>query len=270
MIIDAHLHVWSDDTARYPLHQPTRCPGSTEFLLEQMDAAGVDKAVIVQPINYLYDNSYVADSMRRYPGRFAAVGLIDHKAADAPDRLERLVREDGFGGLRLHLGREPDPSVLAAPERDPLWERSRELGTSFIVFGSPAGLPAIMPIVARHPDIPVVIDHLGSVPVDEGPQGPLLENVIRFAQYPNVYVKVSNMNRMSKAPYPHADTFEIVRRVYDAFGPQRLMWGTDFPFVMESCGYEPALDLVRKHLEFLTEDDKSWILGRTAAQVWRF
>lgn len=269
VIIDSHLHVWSDDEARYPFATRLRRPGSVELLLDEMERAGVDKAVIVQPINYLYDNRYVADCLRRFPGKFAAVGLIDYKAPDAPDRLERLVREDGFGGIRFHLSREPDPAVLAAPERDPLWERARQLGACFIVLGTAERLPFLEPIIDRFPDVPVVIDHFGHVPVDEEPPRPLLGNLLRLARYPNVYVKVSNMNGMSKEPYPHRDAARIFRLVYDQFGPQRLMWGTDFPYVLDSCGYGPALALVRDHADFLTDEDKAWILGRTAAKVWK-
>lgn len=270
MIIDSHLHVWSDDATPYPFHQPPRRPGSVELLIDTMTDAGVEKAVIVQPINYLYDNRYVADCLKRYPGRFAAVGLVNPHAPDAPDQLERLVREDGFGGMRLHLAREEDPSVLAAPERDPLWRRSEELGTCFIVLGQASMLPALEPIIARFPGVPVVIDHLGKVTVDEAYPQPELGNLLHLAKLPNVYVKVSNMNGMSQEPYPHADTFSIVRQVYDAFGPKRLMWGTDFPYVLDSCGYVPALNLVKEHLDFLSGDDKEWILGKTAASLWKF
>ncbi len=270
MIIDSHLHVWSDSNEPYPFHKTPRRPGSVELLIDTMNEAGVDKAVIVQPSNYLYDNRYVAESMRRYPGRFAGVALVDPHAVDAPDQLERLVREDGFGGMRLHLAGEADPRVLAAPKQDPLWQRSQELGTCFIVLGPPGALPALEPIIARFPGVPVVIDHLGKVAVDEPTPRPHLGNVLRLSQYPNVYVKVSNMNGMSKEPYPHKDTFDIVRRVYDAFGPRRLMWGTDFPYVLDSCGYAPALNLVKEHLDFLTDDDKTWVLSGTAASIWRF
>lgn len=270
VIIDSHLHVWSDDTERYPFVRTPRRPGSVELLLQTMDDAGVDKAVIVQPSNYGHDNRYVADCLRRYPGRFAAIGLIDVKAPDAPDQLERLVREDGFNGVRFHLASDAAPAELASPERDPLWQRAEALEASFIVLGLPERLPLLEPIIARFPKVPIVIDHLGKVEVDETPPHQGLTNLLNLAQYPKVYVKVSNMNGMSQQPYPHTDTFDIVRKVYDAFGPRRLMWGTDFPYVLDSCGYRPALELVQKHLDFLSDEDKAWILGKTAASIYTF
>ena len=107
MIIDAHLHVWSDDFERYPFAEgiDKKEGASVELLNETMEEAGVDKAVIVQPAYYLYDNRYVAECLRRFPGKFAAIGLMDRHAPDAPDQLQRLVEEDGFAGLRIHLSR---------------------------------------------------------------------------------------------------------------------------------------------------------------------
>ena len=93
MIIDTHLHVWSDDFSRYPLAEGRQAgeAAPAELLNETMAEAGVDKAVIVQPIYYLYDNRYVAECLRRFPGKFAAIGLVNRHAPDAPDQLERLV-----------------------------------------------------------------------------------------------------------------------------------------------------------------------------------
>ena len=124
MIIDTHLHVWSDDFSRYPFADGSQAAegAPVELLNETMAEAGVDKAVIVQPIYYRYDNRYTAECLRRFPGKFAAIGLVDRQAPDAPDQLERLVREEGFGGLRIHLGRVDDPAEWAAPDQDPIWQ----------------------------------------------------------------------------------------------------------------------------------------------------
>jgi len=274
VIIDSHLHVWSDDESLYPYGEVSRpetgARASVELLNEHMAEAGVEKAVIVQPIHYLYDNRYVADCLARFPGRFAAVCLVDPKEPAAPDQLEELVRGRGFGGMRLHLSRQEDPSALAASDQDPLWRRVEELSVCLIVLGRATELPALEPIVDRFPDVKVVLDHLGGPPVGEEPTHPLLGNVLRMARYPNVYVKVSNMNRISKVPYPHRDTHDMVRRIYDAFGPERLMWGTDFPHVLTAGGYVHALELVRDELDFLTNEDKDWLFSRTVRKVWKF
>ena len=272
MIIDTHLHVWSDDFGTYPFAdgRSDREAAPVELLNDTMAAAGVDRAVIVQPIHYLYDNSYVAACLRRFPGKFAAVGLVDRQAPDAPDQLERLVKEDGFGGLRIHLSRPDDPAEWAAPDQDPIWQRAQDLGVGFISHGSAALLPALEPIIARFPEVSLVLDHIGGAPTDEEPPFPLLSNVLKLARYPRVYVKFTPQAHKSKMPFPHQDTFAAFRRIYDAYGPQRLMWGTNFPGVLKGTGYGPALDLFLKHMDFLSSADKEWLFYRSALQVWSF
>ena len=272
MIIDTHLHVWSDDFDRYPFAEGrTAAEGApVELLNETMMKAGVDRAVIVQPIHYLYDNRYVADCLKRFPDRFEAIGLIDRHAPDAPDRLQRLVQEDGFSGLRIHLARPDDPAEWAAPDQDPIWCRAEELGACFIVYGPAALLPAVAPIIARFPNVKVILDHVGGAPMDEDPPYPLLSNVLKMAEYPNVMVKLTPQPHKSKEPYPHRDTFPTFRRIYDAFGPRRLMWGTNFPGVLRGVGYLPALELFRTHMNLLTEEDKEWLFHKTARTVWNF
>ena len=133
MIIDTHLHVWSEDFSRYPFADGSKAADEgapVELLNDTMDEAGVDKAVIVQPIYYRFDNRYVAECLRRFPDRYAAIGLVDRHAPDAPDQLERLVREDKFGGLRIHLARADDPAEWAAPDQDPIWRRAEDLGSA--------------------------------------------------------------------------------------------------------------------------------------------
>ena len=272
MIIDSHLHVWSDDQDRYPFEggRKDAAPGSTELLLETMHEYGVDKAVIVQPIYYLYDNSYVADSLKKYPGKFAAMGIMDRHAPDAPEQLEKLVVEDGFSGLRMHLGRPDDPAEWAAPDQDPIWRKAEELGASFLSFGPADKLPAVEPIIARFPGVKVVLDHIGGAPTNEEEPAPILGNVLKMAQYENVYVKFSPQPHKSDEEYPHRDSLPALQKIYEAFGRERVMWGTDFPHVLLGMGYGPALDLFRKHMDFLSAEDKEWLFGKAASSVWNF
>ena len=271
MIIDSHLHVWSNDTDRYPFAgKGTTEPGSAELLLETMEKAGVDKSVIVQPIHYLYDNRYVADCLKKFPGCFSAMALMDRHGPDAADQLDKLVTEDGFEGLRMHLSRPDDPAEWAAPDQDPIWRKAEELGSSFLSFGPPELLSAIEPIIARFPGVKVILDHLGGAPFDEEEPYPLLNHVLNFAKYPNVYVKFTPQAGKSKEEYPLRDTHDVYHRIYDTFGPERLMWGTDFPHILRNIGYQRGLDLFREHLPFLDDNDKEWLFSKTALSIWKF
>ena len=150
MIIDSHLHVWSDDPTRYPwAGKGTTEAGTAELLLETLAVSGVDKAVIVQPIHYVYDNTYVADCLKKYPKRFSAMAIMDRHAPDAVEQLENLVTVDGFEGLRMHLAR-PDvehrdvehhrprlpPAEAEVPDRDCLFGISRRQKSILVLSSS--------------------------------------------------------------------------------------------------------------------------------------
>ena len=272
MIIDSHLHVWSDDPERYPwAGEGSTEAGTVELLLETMAKNRVAKACIVQPIHYRYDNRYVADCLARYPTRFSAIAIMDRSAPDAVERLERLVTEDGFEGLRMHLARADDPAEWAASDQDPIWRKAEELGACMLSFGPAAKQPAVEPIIARHPGVKVILDHLGGAPTrGEEPPFPLLQKVLNLARYPNVYVKFTPQVGQGTAIYPFADQHAVYQRIYDAFGPQRLLWGTDFPHIFRTIGYRLGVDLFRRHMAFLTEEDKQWLFAKTALSIWKF
>ena len=123
-------------------------------------------------------------------------------------------------------------------------------------------------MAARFPGINILLDHLNGLPLDPEKQAPLIEATIRLAKYPNVHVKVSNVQGKSQVDYPFADTYDLIQRIYDLYGPQRLLWGTDFPGVMAKCGYANAVELVRTHIPFFTEEDKEWLFHKTAEKVF--
>ena len=186
MIVDTHLHVWSSDYNTYPMEggRTSNENGSVEFLNTRMAEAGVDKAVIVQPIHYLFDNSYVSDTLKRFPGKFAAIGLVNQFEPGASDRLETLVTEHGFSGLRIHLSRPDHTSMWAGPDQDPIWDRAAKLGASFISHGPSSLYPDIEPIIARHPDVPIALDHNGGAPRIEDPPYPGMRPVLDLAKVP--------------------------------------------------------------------------------------
>jgi len=270
-IVDSHLHVWSGDYATYPFVEgrAEAEPATGEMLIDTMDAVSVDAAVIVQPAHYLYDNRYVTDCLRRFPDRFAAVGLVDQQAPDAIDRLDELL-DAGFEGLRIHLAsRVDDPAQWATPDQDALWRRMADAKASFCVFGPSKHLPAVESIIARHPDVRIVLDHLGGSPAPtDDVEGHGLQLALGLAQYPQVSVKLTPQGHKSSEPYPHSDLFDLYRKYYDAYGPERLMWGTNYPGILKSTGYGPSLELFRDHLSFFSEAERERLLGGTAMEIW--
>jgi predicted TIM-barrel fold metal-dependent hydrolase len=272
-IVDTHMHVWSLDWETYPFSPPEATAkrpeesNTAEEVVEVMERHAVDFTVLVQVRYYGWDNRYLAECLRRSPGQFAAQGLIDPRDPGAPDRLTYWMREHGFSGVRLSPSYDQHAEWLDSRDSDPLWRRAEELGAIFNFLIREHQLPQLEAMAARFPGVPVIVDHMGYPDVNGD-----TASLLRLARLPNVYVKVTEFYNHSKTrEYPYADVLPTVRRVYDAFGPQRLMWGTGF-VRGENVGripYGKELELIREHVPFFTEEDKEWILGRTARTLWR-
>lgn len=273
IVVDAHVHVWADDRKAYPMvpgrERPLDHRGSADALIAEMDRAGVAMALLVQTPWYGENNRYLVDSMRRFPGRFAALGwLEDPLAPDAPARLERQRAEDGFHGVRLHLTDARVHDGVRAGAADPLFARARTLGVPVQFLNRMPAHPAILGVAERFPDLTLVVDHLGHPDVREAPEFASAATFFDLAAHPNVYVKVSNHVLHSRAPYPWADLHDFQRRTIDAFGPQRLMWGSNWPMSLPDPTYTQRLDAVRTKLPGLSADARAWILGKTARSIW--
>ncbi|MHB1004904.1 MAG: amidohydrolase family protein [Chloroflexota bacterium] len=274
-IVDSHLHVWSDDPARYPWRPlpgfgAPSIPGSLELLLRLQSEAGVSRTVVIQPSNYGYDHSYILDSARRYPGRFAVVCLVDPEAPDAGHQLAQMVRVEGCSGLRLRpLVNPRDWRWLTDPATYDLWRAAGEAQAPISLLILPNQIEALGEMAARFPEVTVIVDHLGRQYAEESPAYAGADSLLALADLPNTYVKISALSAASAQPYPYADAIDLVRRIYDRFGARRLMWGTDFPYVQEKEGYVNALALVEQYT-FMSAEDKEWLLGRTVAGLYSF
>ena len=269
-ILDPHVHVWKKDP-RYPWARETVKPpdqdATPEMLLELMRANAVAKTVIIQVIHYRYDNSYLADVLKRYPQYFQGVCRVDPLDAAAADHLSRLVREQGFRGVRLSPAGNASGDWIRGPLMPPLWKRCQALKVPMTLLAPVTRMPDAAALIEKFPDLTVVIDHMADCPVDQ-PQE--LEKLIALARFPKVFVKISHTWSLSREPYPYRDAQEHVKRLYAAFGPQRLMWATDWPIVEQRASYAQALRVVRDDMPFLNAEDKSWILSRTIERVWPF
>lgn len=282
-IVDTHMHVWSGDPKKYPFDPPysknftpPELAGTQEMLLEEMDAFGIDYSVLVQVIYHGWDNRYVVDCVKAHPKRFRGQGLIDPADPKVADKLDYWVREQGLSGMRFspiyYRGKD---EWLNAESSVPLWEKARELGAIFNLFIETTQLPRLEDMIRRFPEVSVAIDHLARVDLNLGDPLHEFKKLVRLARYPNVYAKVSELSVISPSGvYPYEDTFAWVKRLYDAFGPDRLMWGTGFPGATRTANGRPTLQqelaLIRSEIPFFDDLDRSKILGETAAKLWGF
>lgn len=268
-IIDPHVHVWKHDPA-FPFAQGANVPArdaAPETLLGLMKANGVEKTVIIQVIHYRYDNSFLASVLKKYPGTFLGVARVDPLDPAAPDHLSRLT-EQGFRGVRLSPSGNAGGDWFRGPLMPPLWKRCEELKVPMTVLAPITRMPEVGVLLEKLPELTVVIDHMADCPIDQPAE---LEKLIALKRYPKVFVKISHTWSISKQAYPWLDAQQYVKRLYDSFGPQRLMWATDWPIIENSkATYDQALKSVRDEMEFLNADDKSWILSKTIERVWPF
>ncbi len=232
-----------------------------------MRASGVARTVIIQVIHYRWDNRYAASVLKRYPQYFRGVARVNPEDPAAPDHLSRLTAEDGFHGVRLSPAGDASGDWIAGPLMPPLWARCRDLGVPMTVLAPITRMPEVIRLAEQFPDLTIVVDHMADCPLNR-PQE--LEKLLALRRYPRLFVKISHAWSLSAQPYPYLDSQAQVRRLYDAFGPRRLIAGTDWPICQKYCTYAQAIDLAREHISFLNAEDRRWICGLTAEQVWPF
>ena len=268
-ILDPHVHVWKHQ-AQFPFAPGARVPdydATPEMLLDLMKANGVAKTVIIQVIHYRYDNSYLAAVLKQYPRFFQGVCRVDPLDPAAPDHLTRLTKEDGFHGVRLSPAGDASGDWIRGPLMPPLWKRCEELKVPMTLLVPISRVPDVQKLVEKFPELTIVIDHMADCPVDHPEQ---LEMLVALVRYPKVFVKISHTWSLSKESYPWLDSQRLVKRLYDTFGPQRLMWATDWPIANDRASYPQRLTVVRDEMKFLNADDKSWMLSKTVERVWPF
>jgi predicted TIM-barrel fold metal-dependent hydrolase len=269
-IVNASEHAWVTHDPRYAIEPGVAtCPAnlprydySAEFLISEMRTYKVDQVLVSHVCYYGRNNSYARYCVKTYPNRFAAIGLLVgyrlYSPADKENaaRLERLVKEDGLVGLRLSPIYDKDVIWLSDPVSYPLWKKAEDLGAVFHIFLAPHQVGQVAQMAERFPGVNVVIDHLAMIDItapDSAGFGPLLG----LARLPNVYVRTS-LHNPSKQQIPYRDVWPFLRRIYDRFGPKRLVWANFFEFT-----------IMKDLIPFFTADDKPWILGRTAHRLYK-
>ncbi len=272
--IDAHVHVWTPDTAAYPvaegftqadLQPPSFTP---EQLLAEAKPNGVDRIVLIQMSFYKTDNRYMLDSIARFPGVFSGVAIIDAEATDAVAQMKAL-KAQGVRGFRLYTDKEKAESWLQSDGMKKMWAAGADENLAMCLLANPDALPAVHQMCEAFPKTPVVIDHFARL----GMRGPApeadLENLLRLATFPTVHVKTSAFYALGQKKAPYTDLGPMIHRLRDAYGAKRLMWATDCPYqVGDGHTYADSIALIRDRLDFLSPEDKNWMLRGTAEKLF--
>jgi predicted TIM-barrel fold metal-dependent hydrolase len=271
-VIDGHAHVWGLDPERYPWHQtltsvpiPERAAPAEE-LLGHMDAAGIDRTLLLQPSVYGFDNSYLCDAADRYPDRFAAVCLVNPHAPSAGDDLRYWCRERGCAGVRINLIEDGDAGWLTAAGQRGLWEAAGELGIPVSLQMRPDHAADVRRLARAYPAIRFIADYLGRAAAHDGTGAAALR---LLSEEPNIYTKLLAAGQDSDEQYPFRDLWPFYQAAVDAFGARRVMFGSEFPHVLAHCRYRDATRLLST-LPFLGEQDRQLIGADTALEIYRF
>lgn len=271
--IDAHVHVWPPDTERYPLapgYSRDRMPVASftpEELFAHARPCGVRRIVLIQFSAYGTDNSYLLDSMKRFPGVFAGVAMID--ANSRPRETMLALAAQGVRGFRLRPGTVAPDRWLADPQSAIQWKCGAEHRLAMCLLIDPRYLPAVDRMCRRFPETPVVIDHFARIGTDGQFRTSDLASLCGLAVHKNLCVKLSAFYALGQKRAPYLDLAPMIHRLLDCFGAQRLMWATDSPFqVQDGHTYRDSVELIRQRLDFLSSADRQWLLGKTAEKVF--
>ena len=268
--IDAHSHIWTSDIKRFPL-----APGKTvkdlqprsfspETLIALGKTEGVTRHVLISHGPYHgFNNDYYVYAAKKYPGVFAIVGAMDPRLDRIPARM-RANRKLGIRGYRIKPNN--NANWLNANTMKTMWRTGSTERIAMCPLIDPKYIADLGPMCEQFPDTTVVIDHCARIDTQHKAE---LNELCALAKHSNVYVKISAFYAFGAKQPPYLEQAPKIRRLYEAFGPERLMWASDCPYQLENGNtYAASIALVRDQLDFLTNDDKDLLLRRTAQKVF--
>jgi predicted TIM-barrel fold metal-dependent hydrolase len=272
--IDAHSHIWTPDTTRYPLAkgftvadmQPRSF--TAEELLALCRPAGVGRVNLIQMSYYQFDNRYMLDMIARYPDRFVGTAIVD-PLGPHPDRAMAELAPKGVRAFRIapNYSQMPPMHWLEPPGYAAMFTQAAKSGQVLSCLIDPNGFAEVDRMCHRFADTPVIIDHLGRIGANGQIDPRDVDALCALAKHPKLYIKVGAFYALGQKRPPYLDLAPLVKQVVQAYGAKRCMWESDCPFQVVRDRYTDSLALIRDRLDFLTPDDKEWLLWKTAEGV---
>jgi L-fuconolactonase len=273
MVIDAHQHFWNLETGHYPWLTEEAGPiyrtFAPEELIPQLSAAGVERTVLVQAADSYEDTDAMLAQADAYDFVGAVVGWVPlNRPGEAAEAIERYRRHPRFAGVRHLIHDDPDPDWVV---QDSVVEGLGLLADAGLTFDVVSVLPRHLehvPVLAeRIPGLRMVIDHLSKPPIKEKGWEPWASLIARAAEHPNVHAKVSGLNTAADAgTWTAEDLRPYVEHAIEVFGPERLMFGSDWPVAILAGDYAKVWAETGK---LLPADARAAILGGTAARFYQ-
>lgn len=273
--IDAHSHIWTRDVEHYPLAKGQTlddlAPSSftTEELLTLARSLGVGRVVLIQHKPYHgLDNSYITDSIARFPGVFSAVACIDAEGAHPDADMVRL-KGQGVRGFRILPSEGGASRWRDSHGMRTMWDTAAKEHLAMCPLINPGDLSLVEEMCRAFPKTTVVIDHFARIGADGIIRESDLKELADLAQYPTVHVKISAYYALGRKQPPYTDLIPMIERMIAAYGVERLMWASDAPYqVVPPHNYADSLALIRERMPGLTAEQREWLLKKTAEKVF--
>lgn len=272
-VIDAHVHLWTQDAARYPFRPidgvavPEDVRSPIEWDSDTADEL-VESVLLIQPRVYGYDHTYVYTAAESMAGHARVMPLIDACRPDAATTLGRRAQSSLTAAFRVIALGPVDADWLSSSSAHQLWETGEELDLPVGLLVDPNQLPLVTEVAESHPRLNIVIDHLARC--DSRQHAEFMARLCGLVQRPNTYVKLSALGALSHTGFPHDDMWSLVQSVYNAGGAHKLLWGSDWPHNTAYGGYADSRDVIDHALDQATPVELDAIFRTTAAGLFGF
>ena len=271
-VIDSQVHCYDRDRPERPwvrgLHGPEAVTG--DDMVATMDRLGIDGALLVSPwAMYRYDGSYAQEVYAKHPGRFGLIKPFDTEDPGVADEIAEWAAQPGVVGARVMMGaprtNDADPEGV-----DRIFTESARHGlpVNVLCWGN---VDAFDEAAGKRPETQLVVDHLGLLQPFEppAPKEPFrdLDKVLALARYDHVAIKVSGACTLSHEPFPFPDIWDLLARVFDAFGFERCLWGTDWTRAVKVLTPDEAVEAFRI-TDRLSDAERSALMGGSLSQIY--
>ena len=273
MLIDAHFHSWQLARADYGWLTPALAPIYRDVNVPdwqaQAQAAGVTGGILVQAAPTEAETAHLLALADQHPSVLGVVGWVDWAAPDAAQRIQALARHPKLKGLRPMLQDIPDPDWMLQPVLQPLLALMAELGLVFDALVKPVHLPRLLKLAERHPSLSIVIDHAAKPDIAAGEWQPWADQMQRLSEQTDAVCKLSGMlTEAGPDPVPQVCR-PWVDHVLACFGPDRVLWGSDWPVLELAGSYAGWWQACQEFTQHLTQAERAAVFGGNALRVYR-
>ena len=291
--IDAHLHVFAKVSDEFPRETSEIYPADreepVEKLMVEMEANQIEQAMLVQiGGTSIEHHAYLFHCLKMYPDRFLGIGLIPSDTPDVETHMDQLADGTGIVGFRLSsIGGPRDPFAKINPsdfESYRIWKHAAEKDYVLWLYVRAIDAHLVPYLLEAFPQVRVVFNHLGICPgkgkfswdekgrphIETPGYSPAFHTIYRLSRFENVAVLLSGHYAFSTEEYPYSDLNRLHQNLLNSYGAKRLMWATDFPWILEDPGYGELADLIKVPLPNLSEAEHADIMGGTAQRFLRF